>query len=137
MKNIIIIILVVIVVGGLTWFLLTRTPEESTLPEEEITSFEECIEAGYPPLESYPRQCQTPDGRTFIEEISYETTEERACIDSGGTINRGMCCLTVGDFPNLCLIGACGCSPENSHEVKTCYCGEGRCFDGNTCIAVQ
>lgn len=72
MKNIIIVILVVILVGGAIWFLSTRTPEESTLPEEEITSFEECIVAGYTVLESYPRQCQTPDGKAFIEEIEPE-----------------------------------------------------------------
>lgn len=72
MKNIIIVILVVVLVGGVIWFLSTRTPEESPLPEEEITSFEECIAAGYTILESYPRQCQTPDGATFIEEIEVE-----------------------------------------------------------------
>ena len=36
---------------------------------DEITSFEECVEAGYPVMESYPRQCRTPDGRTFTEEV--------------------------------------------------------------------
>ena len=71
----------------------------------------------------------------FIE--GGKTAEEQACIDSGGTVERGMCCLAVSDFPNLCLIGACGCSPEDSHEVKICNCGEGRCFDGNTCVAIR
>jgi len=32
-----------------------------------IASFEECVAAGYPVMESYPRQCRTPDGTTFIE----------------------------------------------------------------------
>ena len=139
MKNIIIIILVVILAGGLIWYLSIRTSEEPILPEEKINSFEECIKAGYPPLESYPRQCITPDGKTFIEkiEIEDEMTEEQACIDSDGTVELGMCCLAVGDFPNLCLIGACGCSPENSHQVKICDCGEERCFDGNICVAIQ
>jgi hypothetical protein len=75
MKNIIIVILVIIVVGGVIWLLSTRTPEESTPPEEEITSFEECVIAGYTILESYPRQCQTPEGETFIEEIEDETVD--------------------------------------------------------------
>ena len=30
-----------------------------------ITSFSECAEAGYPIMESYPRRCKTPDGKTF------------------------------------------------------------------------
>jgi uncharacterized protein YggE len=33
----------------------------------EITSFEECIAAGYPAMESHPRQCRTSDGQTFVE----------------------------------------------------------------------
>ena len=37
--------------------------------EEGINNFEECAKAGNPVLESYPRQCMTPDGRTFTEEI--------------------------------------------------------------------
>jgi hypothetical protein len=35
----------------------------------EITSFKECEAAGYPIIESYPRQCSTPGGKHFVEEI--------------------------------------------------------------------
>ena len=34
-----------------------------------IDSFEACVQAGYPVLESYPRQCRTPDGQTFVEQV--------------------------------------------------------------------
>lgn len=34
-----------------------------------IDSFESCAEQGYPIMESYPRQCKTPDGRTFVEDV--------------------------------------------------------------------
>lgn len=34
-----------------------------------VKNFTECAEAGYPIMESYPRQCQTPEGVTFTEEI--------------------------------------------------------------------
>jgi len=46
----------------------------STLMREapEITSFAECIANGGPILESYPRQCKTPDGKTFTENIGNE-----------------------------------------------------------------
>lgn len=40
-----------------------------------ITSFDECIAAGYPELQSYPAICKTPDGRSFIQEISPEEKE--------------------------------------------------------------
>jgi uncharacterized repeat protein (TIGR01451 family) len=59
-----------------------------------------------------------------------------ACITSGGTIGTSMCCLATGDFPDTCSVGACACAPEESHEVKVCNCGEGRCFDGSTCVDI-
>lgn len=61
--------------------------------------------------------------------------EVSACIDSGGTVKTGLCCKSVGDFPNTCSFGACGCSPGSSHEVKICDCGDGKCFDGSKCVS--
>jgi len=40
---------------------------------QEITNFEECIAAGNPAMESYPRQCRAGD-RTFTEEIDTQPT---------------------------------------------------------------
>jgi hypothetical protein len=34
----------------------------------EINNFEDCIAAGNPAMESYPRQCRA-NGKTFVEEI--------------------------------------------------------------------
>ncbi|NQV88315.1 MAG: hypothetical protein HQ402_02045 [Parcubacteria group bacterium] len=34
-----------------------------------IQTFEECANNGYPVTESYPKQCKTPDGRSFVEDI--------------------------------------------------------------------
>ena len=54
------------------------TPDPEPLPVPEvpeqiiISSFEECIAAGNPAMESYPRQCRAGD-KTFTEEISVET----------------------------------------------------------------
>ncbi len=64
MKKVLIIgILLLFVVSlAMIGFALTRKSQSS-----EITTFEECAKAGYPILESYPRQCNTPDGRTFVE----------------------------------------------------------------------
>lgn len=33
----------------------------------DITNFTECIGRGFPVMESFPRKCITPDGRTFVE----------------------------------------------------------------------
>lgn len=35
-----------------------------------ISNFEECASAGFPVGESYPRQCWTPEGKHFVEDIS-------------------------------------------------------------------
>ena len=39
---------------------------------DTIASFEECKNAGYLILESYPARCKTPDGKTFVEDIGNE-----------------------------------------------------------------
>ncbi|MFO0566663.1 MAG: hypothetical protein U0263_13425 [Polyangiaceae bacterium] len=57
----------------------------------------------------------------------------QACVDSGGTVITHSCCQATGDFPNECSVGACGCSPQNSHDVQACQCPTGKCFDGSTC----
>lgn len=63
--------------------------------------------------------------------------EEQACLISGGTVTTSSCCKATGDFPNTCLIGACGCSPEYSHDVKVCDCGIDKCFDGIFCKKIK
>jgi hypothetical protein len=60
---------------------------------------------------------------------------ERSCILSGGNVTTAFCCNSVRDFPNLCLVGPCGCAPGSSHEIKICDCGEGMCFNGTACVA--
>ena len=35
----------------------------------QINFFEQCIAAGNPSMESYPRQCKTGDGKHFVEQI--------------------------------------------------------------------
>ncbi|MDD2731690.1 MAG: DUF5667 domain-containing protein [Candidatus Pacebacteria bacterium] len=72
-----------------------------------------------------------------FNKIGLKSKEERACIRTGGTVSVSSCCKSASDFPNTCLIGACGCSLENSHEVKVCECQEGKCFDGNKCAEIS
>jgi hypothetical protein len=54
------------------------------------------------------------------------------CTSTGGQINTGLCCTSAGDFPDSCMIGACGCSPTSSHTVATCTCPNGGCFSTKT-----
>ena len=63
---------------------------------------------------------------------------EQACINAGGTVRTSLCCLSTGDFPNMCLVGPCTCSLENSHNVTICDCGEGLCWDSDKseCVTI-
>lgn len=61
------------------------------------------------------------------------SAQEQGCVESGGTVSTASCCQSTEDFPGNCAIGACGCAPEYSHEVKFCGCGKGKCFDGKKC----
>lgn len=38
-------------------------------PKPKVKNFEECKAAGYPIMESYPRQCSVPGGKFFVEQI--------------------------------------------------------------------
>lgn len=56
--------LLVILVAVGAWYLITRSS-----PAPLVTTFEECVVAGNPVMESYPRQCNTKDGKHFVEDI--------------------------------------------------------------------
>lgn len=53
---------------------------------------------------------------------------QELCQRTGGTVVRSLCCNTVGDFPDTCLVGACSCAPSGSHEVASCQCPDFGCF---------
>ena len=36
----------------------------------QVTNFQQCVDAGNPVMESYPRQCRAPRGDVFTEEIN-------------------------------------------------------------------
>jgi len=70
MKKIFIFLLIIFIIVGTAVYLIILKQDEA--PVVSIDSFEECISAGYPALESYPRQCRTPDGKSFTEYIGNE-----------------------------------------------------------------
>jgi hypothetical protein len=60
-----------------------------------------------------------------------------SCVQSGGEVTTALCCEAVGDFPNTCAIGACGCAPEFSKDTQVCSCPAGTCFDGRECVSTE
>lgn len=67
-------------------------------PEPEITNFEQCVAAGNPVMESYPRQCRAGD-TTFVEPIPPQTGNtpfDTALTMREGEVLRFMDGLSVG-----------------------------------------
>lgn len=92
MKKIIITLLALSLAAGLLVVIYVFATGSSQLPAQgtatttdilpaDIRSFEDCIALGLPVMESYPRQCRTPDGRLYAEEIAVEATYENASAD--------------------------------------------------------
>jgi len=49
-------------------FVEENFPEAIEEDDEVIDDFEDCVEAGYPVMESYPEQCMTDDGTVFVND---------------------------------------------------------------------
>lgn len=70
-KTLLLIGLGLLITGAAIWYGVNRV---DPVPTEEdlalnVLSFADCEAAGYPVMESYPRKCATPDGRTYAEEL--------------------------------------------------------------------
>lgn len=90
-----------------------------------ISTFTECIEGGYPILESYPRQCATPDGRVFTETLAQVRNDEY--VKKPQVLDNG--CVIAGCSGQLCVS-----SREKSSVVTTCeYKSEYGCYERATC----
>lgn len=115
-----IIVIVIILVGwvGVFYWQNLRGDEE----REVISSFEECMAAGYPVMESYPRQCRVSGGETFVEAIMIVP------------INRGG---GKRPPPGVCRPTGCGselCADKDSPIFSIClYRPEYVCYKSATC----
>lgn len=93
MKNYMALALIIAAVMAVGTLVVLRGPEDdwicvngqwtkhgapaASMPNEPCNGksakdFLSCADSGYPVLESYPRQCKLPDGRTFVEDIGNE-----------------------------------------------------------------
>ena len=69
-----------------------------------INNFEDCVNAGYPLMESYPMRCKTPDGRTFTDEICSISTGES---------------LTLSEAKEIARFGECGDEFKESYVCNS------------------
>lgn len=69
------VLITIIIAAGAWYFFMYRRPvatNTNTTNTSNITSYDDCVAAGYPVLESYPTRCATPDGRSFTQYIGNE-----------------------------------------------------------------
>jgi hypothetical protein len=111
----IIVGLVVLALLGYWVYQTQKAPKEASL---FITNFEECAQAGYPIMESYPRQCRTPEGKVYVEEVSDD--EPSTAVTTGGCYIGGCSSQICSDEPGA--MSTCEYKPEYSC-YKTGVCG--------------
>ncbi len=99
-KTILALVLILLLGGGL-YLLLQHPSQPSDDPNsslEIVSSFEECVAAGYPVMESYPRQCRSAEGTRFVEKVDGPIAESFGSIQ--GIILLGPVCPVMQDPPD-------------------------------------
>lgn len=72
------LIIAIAVVGGLSVFYYIWQQQQFS----RITSYEECVKAGLPVMESYPPRCRVPNGKIFTQYIGNELEHSEDIIVS-------------------------------------------------------
>jgi eight-cysteine-cluster-containing protein len=101
-SQILLYIILVLVLSTVAAALYSSYKQSSSLHQPRVTDFVSCAAAGYPVMESYPRQCASPDGRSFYEQVTLP-------INASSTVSTP----TAADG---CVIG--GCSGEVCGEAS-------------------
>ena len=117
----------------INWRCTGLIPDEEK-PASTINSFEECVAAGNPVMESYPRQCNA-NGQTFAEENASQDfqacTDDQRAGDVCAEVYAPVCarveveCVTapcepvMQTFPNQCE--ACHNPRVNSYYAGECF----------------
>ena len=110
--------------------------------QKTATNFKECIQAGNPAMESYPRQCRTKEGQTFIEVLSPEEQAKVNPPDIVKPTTDEFCGWSTNETCKVdldCVTGGCSgqvCRAEDGEDVIT-TCEAQACYDaakyGYTC----
>ncbi len=76
-KGLLLLIVVVAFLGvGFLFYNEAKAPGDSPSDSTPVHSFLECVAAGNPVAESYPRQCTSKDGQHFTEDIGNELEKQ-------------------------------------------------------------
>lgn len=78
-------VLITLILAAAGWVIYSAVrDQQNNTPAPSITTFEECANAGYPIMESYPRQCRTPEGTNFTETITESPAETKVFTSGKG-----------------------------------------------------
>lgn len=87
------------------------------LAQKGISSFEECAAAGYAVRRSFPAQCMTPDGRTFIQ------GSDAISVPDAGQQELTVCKNLCGDGQCqeiVCMAVGCPCAETHDSCPQDC-----------------
>ena len=97
---VILVIIILMVLFGVSFYGLQKLITKVEPANLKVDNFEQCLKAGNPVMESYPRQCKTPAGKIFIEQL---TNKEKIqppkvnCLNlCGDDICQEIVCLALG-----------------------------------------
>jgi len=76
--KIIAVFVALLIVGVILW------KYQGVTKKQNINSFEECSQAGFPIMESFPEQCRTPDGKTFTRQVPAQFNLQQEAISEIG-----------------------------------------------------
>ncbi len=103
-QGIAVLIFGILVIFGGAVFILARYQDSEPKSQTNITNFEECIAAGYPAMESYPRQCRVPGGKLFVEVITPEAPDPTPVVKGACYVGgcSGQVCSDQKDVASTC-----------------------------------
>lgn len=98
----IVLVAVSLLVGvGIIFLVYSQTRSD----DSSISTYDECAAAGYPVLMSYPNQCSTPDGRTFIQDTDTDSSVEFPVDDEATADSSDGSAATVTNFDECAAAG--------------------------------
>lgn len=97
-KFLVLSLIVVIVTAILVTVIITVSNQR------KITSFAECVNAGYPVMESYPRQCKANDQifTEIIEDSIIDTSNDYYGFSTEGFCEASTDCVIAGCNSEIC-----------------------------------
>lgn len=128
-KIIFLFLLLILVLAGIAGAILNSVEMQKEKIRKNntadlINTFEECAAAGFPVMESYPRQCRTSEGKHFTEEIE-APLKETPTADVGSKSG----CVPAGCSGQLCLE-----EEQAGNIMTTCeYKPEYACYRSAVC----